>query len=186
MEVRDLSHYMAFLLRHKPETLNLNMDIHGWVDVQELMDKINQGGKGPVTMELLESVVAQDKKGRYRFSADKTRIKACQGHSISWVEPELQEKQPPACLYHGTTRRALEQIQASGFVSRMKRHAVHMQAEEGKAWLSARRWKGETPVVLKIDAEAMADKGYTFSQSENEVWFTESVPVRYICDILTD
>ena len=28
----------------------------------------------------------------------------------------------------------------SGYISKMKRHAVHMQALEEKAWQSAKRW----------------------------------------------
>lgn len=31
-----------------------------------------------------------DKKGRYRFNKEHTSIKACQGHSIPWVEPEVE------------------------------------------------------------------------------------------------
>lgn len=50
-----------------------------------------------------------------------------------------------------------------------------------KAWQSAERWH-KTPVVLKITASEMAQDGYTFGVTENEVWCTEEVPVKYICD----
>ena len=155
-----ISIYMSFVLRHCPQDINLDMDKHGWVDVEQLITGINN-------------------KGRYRFNEDYTRIKACQGHSIEWVEPELEYKEPPQYLYHGTTTEAYEKIQESGYISKMKRHAVHMQSKKDKAWQSAKRWKKE-PLVLQIDAKKMYEDGYVFGVSENEVWVVDKVPVEYI------
>ena len=117
----------------------------------------------------------------YRFDDEHKKIKCCQGHSFPWVEPELNYCEPPEFLYHGTTTKALEAIEESGAIKKMKRHAVHMQADIGKAWQSAERWN-KTPVVLKIAASEMARDGYTFGVTENEVWCTEEVPVKYICE----
>ena len=108
-------------------------------------------------------------------------IKRSKSLCIPWVEPELNYCEPPEFLYHGTTTKALEAIEESGAIKKMKRHAVHMQADIGKAWQSAERWH-KTPVVLKIAASGMAHDGYSFGVTENEVWFTEEVPVKYICD----
>jgi putative RNA 2'-phosphotransferase len=178
-----LSVYLSYLLRHNPGQLNLEMDHHGWVDAQSLIDGVNGEGKFTLTRPLLETIVAEDNKGRYRFSPDGSRIKACQGHSLPWVEPELQYLDPPAVLYHGTTAQAYEKILASGAIARMSRHAVHMQQEKAKAWQSAKRWK-LTPVILQIDAQAMAANGFRFGVSDNEVWCVEEVPVAYITAVL--
>ena len=89
MEYKRLSIHLSYLLRHAPDSIGLQMDEHGWVDVQELSRRVNEAGKHRLTRQLLEQIVADDEKGRYRFSEDGTRIKACQGHSIEWVEPEL-------------------------------------------------------------------------------------------------
>ena len=133
---------------------------------------------------IIYEVVATDNKGRYRYSKDGRRIKACQGHSIPWVEPELTPMDPPEYLYHGTTTEALELILKSGAISKMQRHAVHMQADVDKAWKSARRWKGKTPVVLMIAAKEMSVLGARFGKSENDVWCCEAIPTAYIRDIL--
>ena len=77
-------------------------------------------------MATLEEIVETDSKGRYRFNDTKTKIKACQGHSIPGVEPELTYGEPPKYLYHGTNTEALGKIENSGYVSKMKRHAVHL------------------------------------------------------------
>lgn len=183
MAKNNLSVYISYLLRHNPDAAGLHMDIHGWVDVQELIDGINAGGKYKISKESLERIVASDEKGRYRFNDNRTRIKACQGHSLEWIELELTYCEPPEFLYHGTTTQAMEKIMKSGAISRMKRHAVHMQAYEKPAWKSARRWH-LTPVVLKIDAKRMYEAGAQFGVSENNVWCVESVPVEYICQII--
>ena len=178
---RDISVYLSFLLRHHPEAAALDMDRHGWVGTAQLLANIQE--TCPLTMEHLERIVAEDNKGRYRFNADKTRIKACQGHSIPWVEPELTYGPPPAILYHGTTQAAWEKIQSTGYISKMARHAVHMQADVEKAWQSARRWRQEA-VVLQFDAERMQRDGVVFGVSDNGVWCTERVDTDYIIKVL--
>ncbi len=179
MAKKNLSVYLCFLLRHKPEEIGLAMDSHGWVSVEDLIFGINRGEKYTVTRAELESIVAEDQKGRYRFSPDHTRIKACQGHSIPWVTPELETLQPPQALYHGTTTVALEKIMRSGAIEKMARHAVHLHADMEVAWKSATRWH-LVPILLKINAEQMAKDGFVFGKTENDVWCIESVPIRYI------
>ena len=185
MSKNKLSVYISYLLRHRPEDLSLSMDAHGWVSVEELIQRINDGGKYRLTREALDEIVRTDNKGRFRYSADGTRIKACQGHSIPWVEPELRYGAPPSVLYHGTTRDAWEKIMHSGQISKMNRHAVHMQADVEKAWQSARRWR-RVPVVLKIDAGRMHASGMVFGVSDNGVWCTESVPTDFILAVLEE
>lgn len=143
--------------RHHPEEIGLDMDVHGWVSVEQLIAGINERGKYKMDMSILKQIVAEDKKGRYRFNEDGSKIKACQGHFISWVVPQLEYQEPPQYLYHGTTTEALEKIKESGGLCKMQRHAVHMQEEIEKAWQSAMRWK-KKPVVLKIDAKKYFDK----------------------------
>lgn len=183
MSMKRLSVYISYLLRHQPEAIGLAMDPHGWVSVAELIEKINAAGRYHITESILDEVVRTDNKGRFRYSEDGMRVKACQGHSISWVEPELTICQPPEYLYHGTTEESWQKIRENGYISRMSRHAVHMQSEEAKAWQSAKRWH-RTPVVLKIDAAAMYSDGIVFSVSDNGVWCTETVPTKYIVAVL--
>ena len=86
MAKNNLSVYLSYLLRHDPDDAGLHMDVHGWVDVQELINGINARGKYSITRAVLEEIVAGDEKGRYRISDDGQRIKACQGHSLDCIE----------------------------------------------------------------------------------------------------
>ena len=181
MKLNELSKYLCLLLRHQPEKADLHMDDHGWVSVEQLISGVNAHSNYRFDRDILEKLVSEDNKGRYRFDETHEKIKCCQGHSIPWVEPELTFCPPPEFLYHGTTAKALKLIEESGAIKKMKRHAVHMQAVTDKAWQSAERWH-QTPVVLKIAASEMHRDGYKFGVTENEVWCAEEVPVRYICD----
>ncbi|MBQ9081929.1 MAG: RNA 2'-phosphotransferase [Clostridia bacterium] len=178
---KNVSVYLSYLLRHHPEDIGLDMDRHGWVSVDALIDGICRKGKHTIDRTQLEDIVAQDEKGRYRFNEEHTRIKACQGHSIPWVEPEMVYMAPPQWLYHGTTTSAAKKIEHSGAILKMKRHAVHLQDALPKAWQSAIRWE-LTPVVLKIDARRMHEAGYIFGKTDNDVWCTERVPAEFIAE----
>lgn len=179
-----LSIHLSYLLRHAPQDVNLDMDRHGWVNVDQLLKNINENGRYVISASTLQEIVASDSKGRYRFSADGKRVKACQGHSIPWVEPELQEMIPPEFLYHGTTTEARDAIITSGAILRMERHAVHLTEDFPLAWKSACRRKGKVPCVLKIAANELAKTGVSFGKSENNVWCCAKVPVEFIKETL--
>jgi putative RNA 2'-phosphotransferase len=179
--MNELSKYLCFLLRHHPEKARLDMDIHGWVSVEQLTRNVNEYSSYQLNRDVLERLVADDNKGRYRFDLAHEKVKCCQGHSIPWVIPELTYCEPPRYLYHGTTTEALSKIEKSGRILKMSRHAVHMQASPEKAWLSAERWN-LIPVLLKIDASAMSADGYSFGITENNVWCTEYVPINYVVE----
>lgn len=180
---KNLPVYLSYLLRHHPEDAGLNMDIHGWVDVAELIQGVNKHSHFQLDKDLLEKIVIEDDKGRFRYNETHTRIKCCQGHSIPWIEPELTYGKPPRFLFHGTTTVAMGKIDVSGSIKKMKRHAVHLQQAEEKAWQSAERWH-LVPVVLKVNAEEMYRDGYIFGMADNGVWCTENVPVKYISERL--
>lgn len=179
---KKLSTFLAYILRHCPEDIELKMDERGWVSTSELIKKINNNSKYTITAEQLDELVKEDEKGRYRYNENKTKIKACQGHSIPYVKPEMEYKEPPEYLYHGTTQDALDKIKESGFISKMTRHAVHMQEDSSKAWQSATRRRNATPVLLKINAKKMYEDGYVFGCTDNNVWCTDQVPYKYIID----
>ena len=84
-----LSVFISLVLRHKPDTVGINLDEHGWANVEELIDGINNTGR-KIDMEVLEAIVRTDNKQRYSFNEDRTLIRANQGHSIP-VDVELKE-----------------------------------------------------------------------------------------------
>ena len=80
MSLKDTSKYISLILRHKPETIGITLDEHGWANVDELIAGISK--TQDFNMEMLEEIVRTDEKQRYSFNEDKTLIRANQGHSI--------------------------------------------------------------------------------------------------------
>ena len=180
LEKKPFGVFLSYVLRHAPQRLGLTMDNHGWVSVVQLLEAIEKDGQYTCDMATLQFTVATDDKGRFRLSPDLTQIKACQGHSVPWVEPEVSILSPPSVLYHGTTTQAYEKIKASGAILKMSRHAVHLHADKAIAWSSGTRWGGCTPVLLVIDAQQMSRDGIVFGRTENMVWCVPAVDVKYI------
>src|SRR5271168_4518281 len=152
-----LSKFLAKQLRHAPEALGLTLQPGGWVSVDDLLAASERIGFAISYDELVECVETNDKK---RFSFDETTdlIRANQGHSVE-VDLQLEEKQPPDVVFHGTVERFLTSIMAEG-LKKGKRHHVHLSKDvETARKVGARRGK---PVILQIDAAGMHDQGHKF------------------------
>jgi putative RNA 2'-phosphotransferase len=163
------------VLRHKPEEIGLMIDAEGWVLVEELIKKMNLKGIA-VNFQIIDEVVQTNDKKRFAFNEDKTLIRASQGHSIE-INLNLPAVTPPDILYHGTTEKYLESILQTGLQKQGRQH-VHLSVkEEAAKAVGSRHGK---PVILIIDAKAMYRAGLEFYLSENQVWLTDSVPVKYI------
>ena len=171
-EVVKISKFLSLVLRHQPQTIGITLDENGWTDVPALLQKMNAGGT-PLTMEVLDHVVATNSKKRFAFNEDRSKIRASQGHSVD-VDLGYTEQQPPAILYHGTAEVFVASIQASGLEKR-KRHHVHLSAETITA-INVGQRHGR-PVVFEVAAAQMTADGFVFFRSDNGVWLTDHVPV---------
>ena len=174
MSLRDVSKYMSLILRHKPETIGISLDEHGWANVEDLITGIAKDNE--FNMEILEEIVRRDEKQRYSFNEDKTLIRANQGHSIT-VDVELEEWVPPEILWHGTGEKYVESIDREGLISKSRLY-VHLSKDEDTAIkVGSRHGK---PVIYNVKAKQMYDDGYKFYLSVNGVWLTKEVPVKYL------
>jgi putative RNA 2'-phosphotransferase len=169
------SRRLSYVLRHRPDAIGITLDRAGWVAVDELLAALARHGTALSRAELEAIVVASDKQ-RFAMSADGSRIRAQQGHSVA-VELGHELAAPPAILYHGTVARFLPSIRQRGILPG-KRHHVHLSATADTAGqVGARRGR---PVILEIDAAAMAADGHHFWITPNQVWLTETVPPGYL------
>lgn len=169
---------LTYVLRHKPESIDIEVDKNGWTDVTQLILKINSHPKlkERINFSKLKSLVDTDSKSRFEFKDSFTKIRACQGHTIK-VDLQLKEEAPPEILYHGTIEKSLKLILKEG-IKKMSRHAVHLSTDiETATEVGSRR---ATPLLLKIEALRMRADGYKFYKSTNGVWLTEKVPPKYI------
>jgi putative RNA 2'-phosphotransferase len=162
--------FLALILRHAPEKVGLSLDRNGWANVKDLLTKAN------FTIEKLRRIIETDDKGRFEFSADGFKVRACQGHSIG-VDLDLSVTIPPEVLYHGTADRFINSIFDKGIIAK-SRDMIHLSSDiETAIKVGSRHGK---PIVLVIDTGGMVRDGYSFYISNNGVWLTKEVPVKYI------
>ncbi|MFC3495580.1 RNA 2'-phosphotransferase [Glycomyces rhizosphaerae] len=163
------SKYLSRHLRHDPARIGIELDEHGWVEVDVLL-KALAAQRFRLSLEELEAVVAGNDK--QRFALRDGKIRANQGHSVE-VDLGLAPADPPQVLFHGTTGGFLDAIRAEG-LKPMNRHDVHLSPDHETAIrVGSRRGK---PVVLVVDAARMAEQGHLFHRSDNGVWLAAAVP----------
>jgi len=172
----EISKFLSFVLRHKPEAIGLTLDAEGWADIDLLIACAIQSGQALTRLLLLEAVETSDKK-RFTVSEDSLRIRAAQGHSTQSVAITHVEKQPPEFLYHGTATRFLASIREQGLLPG-SRHYVHLSEDEQTATAVGQRYG--KPVVLKVKALLMFEQGFRFYLADNGVWLTDQVQPEFL------
>ena len=171
-ELIEKSKFLSLVLRHKPEKIGLELDDNGWANTQELCRLSH------ITRSELDEIVEKNNKKRFEYDGHKDKIRACQGHSID-VDLKLEPKEPPVYLYHGTSDRFIWSIKKDGLKSRNRNH-VHLSIDEETALKVGQRHGGKT-IVLSIQAHCYwHETKAEFYQSNNGVWLTREIPVKYI------
>ena len=177
MSLTKTSRYIALILRHKPETIDIKLDEYGWARVDELIKGVSKTHS--LTMEMLERIVEIDDKQRFAFNEDKTLIRANQGHSVL-VDVQLKEVVPPKILYHGTAEKYVASIDQSGLIPKARLYVHLSETVETATKVGARHGK---PIIYMVNAEGMSNDGYMFYISANGVWLTKEVPIEYLMKI---
>ena len=169
------SKLLSLVLRHEPAHIGITLDEQGWVAVPELLAQLAKHQQ-PLTLEQLEHIVETSPKQRFRFSDDRRRIRASQGHSVG-VELGYPPVAPPEVLYHGTARQHQENILRDG-LRKMARHHVHLSADLATARAVGQR-HGRL-VLFEVAAGLLHRAGQPFYQADNGVWLTDEVPTAYL------
>lgn len=174
MNLKSTSKFISLILRHKPETIGITLDEHGWANVDELIEGISR--TQPFDRQILDEIVATDEKQRYSYNEDKTLIRANQGHSIP-VDVELEQKEPPEILYHGTGEKYVSSIEKEGLIPKSRLY-VHLSKDEDTAKkVGSRHGK---PVIYTVRSGQMHRDGIPFFLSANGIWLVKEVPVTYL------
>jgi len=171
----QLSKFLSFVLRHKPDAIGLSLDPQGWVSIDTLISKSDAVGTSFSRDDLLK-VVAINEKKRFSIAKDGQRIRAAQGHSVA-VELGLLAEQPPSVLYHGTTTRFIASILSEG-LKPQARQQVHLSDNEAAAHRVGQRHG--SPVILTVEAQRMHELGFKFFLADNGVWLTDQVPSKFL------
>ena len=168
-DLENISKFLSYVLRHKPESIGITLDSNGWVGIDVLIRQANKH-RQQLSQDLISQVVITSDKKRFTLSDDGLRIRAAQGHSTNQVNIVHVEKIPPEYLYHGTATHFLDSIFQQGL--------IHISIDEKTAIAVGKR-HGK-PVVLRVSALTMYQQGIKFYLADNGVWLTENVPSQFI------
>lgn len=170
----SVSKFLSYVLRHKPDAIDLDLDPEGWANIKELIAKADI----LLDLKMLHEVVHTNDKKRFAISRDRLSIRANQGHSMT-VDLGLKAIEPPKLLYHGTASRFLDSIKTQGLLPQNRQY-VHLSVDHDTAVIVGQR-HGK-PVVLTIPALMMYEKGHQFFQANNGVWLTKMIPAEALKD----
>ena len=171
----SLSKFLSLVLRHRPQSIGVELDPEGWVAIETLLERAAEHGRR-IERADFDRVVAENDKQRFAISEDGRFVRARQGHSVE-VDLGLEATAPPELLYHGTVERFLTSIRHQGLRKKKRAH-VHLSASEAVARQVGGR-RGEA-IILKVEAARMASEGFEFFLSENGVWLVDHVPRAFI------
>lgn len=172
-ELTRRSRHLSYVLRHRPDSIGIELEPGGWVLVDVLLAALGRHGRALARADL-DAVVAGDEKSRYTVAASPggDRIRAAQGHSVD-VDLGLAPAEPPAVLWHGTTAAALDSIRRGGLQPR-SRQLVHLSADERTALVVGGR-RGR-PRLVRVDTARARAAGVVFFRADNGVWLTHALP----------
>ena len=174
-QITHISKFLSLVLRHQPETIGIQLDQSGWIDITELIEKANNYGI-KFDREILNHIVATNSKKRFAFNDTLDKIRASQGHSIE-IELGYTNQKPPEILFHGTGEKFVQSILETGLEKRSRQH-VHLSSDLNTAIKVGQR-HGK-PFVFKVLAEQMYSDNFQFFISANGVWLTDNVPTKYL------
>ena len=175
MDLKRISVTLSYMLRHCKEPLYVSLD-GGWASVEVIIDALSRKYLG-VNRQILDEIVATDKKGRYSYDSTGERIRANQGHSIPNVSVKMESPAPPQYLYHGTASRFLPSI-LKEWLKPMSRQFVHISTDYDTAVMVGKRHG--TPVVFVMRAADFVADGHELYRSSNGVWQAKAVPPEYL------
>lgn len=173
-----LSKTMSYLLRHRPDEANLELDEEGMVPLALFLEAINQrGGFGWVTEEDVRHVVETSDKQRFRIEGESIGARYGHNRRIAAVDPG-DPVEPPDILYHGTPRRVVAAILRDG-LQPQGRQFVHLSATPDTAQMVGER-RDDQPAMLLVRAREAHAAGISFYAPTPDTWLAFSVPPTYI------
>ncbi|MCA1812843.1 MAG: RNA 2'-phosphotransferase [Halobacteriales archaeon] len=176
-ELNRCGRIMAGVLRHFPEKFGVEMDEHGWVDVQDLVMQIRRQKDKLHWLKPhhVEAIVLTDPKGRYQY--DKDRVRATYGHSLE-VDLDLPTDDIPDTLYYPVAEEELDVVLERG-LQPTERKSVHLSATFMNAVEAGQR-RGAQPIILEVDAKRAISDGVVIKQAGKTVYITDSIPSKFL------
>ena len=177
-EVNTLGRLMAGILRHFPEKFDLDMDINGWVNVDDMVDalrKRRQDLRRWLRAWHIGAIADTDDKGRYQVRGD--AVRATYAHSVE-IELDLPSDDIPDVLYYPSAQDQVEVLLGHGIKPGSRRH-VHLSKTITSAG-EAGRVHHRRPAILEVDCVRAQADGFQIFHAGTTVYLAEEVGSTYL------
>jgi len=168
-----LGRFISGALRHFPEDVGPEMDMQGWVNLDNLCNIMESRYRWS-TEERLIALIDSDVKKRYE--AEGSRIRARYGHSVN-VNLDYPGNEF-AYLYYGVSLEEVDMLLENG-ITPIRQRYVHLSTSYRKA-NEAASVHTENPVVIEVDAETAQQNGLFFMSVNDDIVLTDEVPPEYL------
>ncbi|MCD6474444.1 MAG: RNA 2'-phosphotransferase [Thermoplasmata archaeon] len=179
-EVKKLSSVMIGILRHFPEQFGIELDKHGWGDIEEIAKAISNRVDRFywVRKRHLIAIALTDEKGRYEVKEGK--IRARYAHTIDVDLSDLPKAELDT-LYYPVTKEEVDIVMEQGIFP-TDRKKVHLSATFEKA-MEAGKVRDDSPIILKIDAKRAMEDGIDIRKATEDVYLADKIDAKYISRI---
>jgi putative RNA 2'-phosphotransferase len=171
--IERITRSLAFMLRHQPETFDLELDPHGFVELSEVVRALNERLGEPVVLPDVEAAIASGDRQRYEIQDG--RIRALYGHSIP-IEPGPSTK-PPERLYLAIPEQDVERARRFGLRGGRRRF-LHLALTPEDACDAGRRLARDYTLLTIRSLEAW-EEGVNF-YDRRSLWLADEVPTHLI------
>ncbi|MCD6171866.1 MAG: RNA 2'-phosphotransferase [Thermoplasmata archaeon] len=179
-ETKKLSSILVGILRHFPKQFNVELDKHGWGDMEEIAKAISVKIEKFywVRKRHIVAIALTDEKGRYEVKEGKIRAKYA--HTID-VDLSDLPKADIDILYYPVTQEEMDIVMEQGIFP-TDRSKVHLSATLEKA-TEAGKVRDENPIILKINAKKAIEDGVDIRKATKDVYLADKIEAKYITKI---
>jgi len=176
-EVKKLSSILVGILRHFPQQFNVELDEHGWGDVEEIRKAIKNRIDRFYWLKKkhIVALALTDEKGRYQLKEGK--IRATYAHTIDVDLSDLPDADVDV-LYYPVTEEEAEIVLEQGLLP-TDRSKVHLSRTLEKA-MEAGRMRVDNPVILVVDARKAMEDGVVIKKAGRDVYITDEIDAKYL------
>lgn len=171
---QTIEKFLQSWLRHKPESVGLQLSSEGWARISDLVAAFENQGID-VSKETLESIIRTDSKRKFEMEGEKVRARY--GYSIKF-ETKPHPGMPPAVLYHALPARFVPRVLEFG-IKPIKRQFVHLSPERKDAMEISGHAKSPS-ILLHIAAHKAYESGVAFYPRGKGVWLSEEIPAEFV------
>ena len=184
MDLVRVSKLLAFVLRHRPDAIGIELDRDGWTDLKVLVERVNTSGRlgAAIDEAMLARVLEED--GGARFSREGERVRARAGHTaLEVVKAQPDPVEAPDFLFFGVLKeRASRYLSPRGLEAERGR-LLHLHDTERAARRSAlggQRGRGRARIIVVEGLRSQRSGGVAYLRGEGGALLASAIPRRFL------